>query len=167
MSRLPQRPGQVLSYGLRPAVTADRARIGEMWHASASLPGVGPKIMPSRAELRRRVDDEMASGWQVSVAADAGGLLGFVATRPAQKMLAELFVCPAHLGRGIGKALLHHAMAEMPGGFTLFTTSANAGARRFYEREGLVALREAPHPRAGHPVTYYGWQGRTAAGTTA
>lgn len=157
----------MLSYGVRPAVTADRARIAEIWHASASLPGVGPKIMPSRAELRRRVDDEMASGWQVTVAESADGLLGFVALRPEPAVLAELFVCPRHLGRGIGKALLHHAMAEMPDGFTLFTTSANAGARRFYEREGLVALSEAPHPRAGHPVTYYGWRGRTAAGTTA
>ena len=154
------------SHALRPSADPDRDRIAEIWHTSASLPDVGPAIMPGRAELRRRVDDEMASGWQVTVAESADGLLGFVALRPEQAVLAELFVCPRHLGKGIGKALLEHAKATMPGGFTLFTTSANKGARRFYEREGLVAVSEAPHPRSGHPVTYYGWRGRSAAGTT-
>ena len=114
--------------------------------------------MPSRADLRRRVDQELASGWQVTVADGADGLLGFMALRPEQAILAELFVCPSHLGKGIGKALLEHAKATMPRGFTLFTTSANKGARRFYEREGLVAVSEAPHPRSGHPVTYYAWR---------
>ncbi len=48
----------------------------------------------------------------------------------------------------------------MPEGFMLYTRSANAGARRFYEREGLVVLREDTHPRTGDPITYYGWNVR-------
>lgn len=72
---------------------------------------------------------------------------------------AEMFLSRSTLA-GIGKALLDHAKAAMPSGFTLFTTSQNTRARHFYEREGLVALREEPHPRSGHPVTYYEWNGQ-------
>jgi GNAT superfamily N-acetyltransferase len=152
-------------YSLRPATDDDRDRIAEIWHSSASLPNVGPPVMPSYAQLRQRVDEEMASGWCVTVATEGQALLGFVAMRPGDAVLAELFVCPKQLGKGVGKMLLEHAKAETPGGFSLFTTSANSGARRFYEREGLVALREATHPRAGHPVTYYGWLGGAVSPT--
>ncbi len=42
----------------------------------------------------------------------------------------------------------------------LATNAASArGDARLYEREGLVPLREEPHPRSGHPVTYYEWNG--------
>ncbi len=144
---------------LRPATDADRDRIAAIWHASASLPGVGPPSMPSRAELRRRVDEEMAGGWEVTIAESGHEILGFVAIRRRDRILAELFLSPKRIGGGIGKVLLDHAKAAMPGGFTLFTTSANSRARHFYEREGLIALREEPHPRSGHPVTYYEWVG--------
>jgi len=102
----------------------------------------------------------MANGWAVTVVEADDGIIGFVAIKPTDRTLAELFLSPEHLGGGIGKALLDHAKAAMPGGFSLFTTSRNARARHFYEREGLVSLREEPHPRSGHPVTYYGWNGR-------
>jgi ribosomal protein S18 acetylase RimI-like enzyme len=148
-------------YRLRPATDADRDRIAEIWHASASLPDVGPPVMPSREDLRERVHREMAGGWDVTVAVAGAEIVGFVALRPAERVLAELFLDPAGLGNGTGRLLLDHAKAAMPGGFTLFTTSANLRARHFYEREGLKRLRETPHPRSGHPVTYYEWPGGT------
>tara|TARA_R110002020_G_scaffold114612_1_gene263768 strand:- start:137 stop:487 length:351 start_codon:yes stop_codon:yes gene_type:complete len=116
--------------------------------------------MPSYAALRKRVDEEFDSGWQVTVVDTDGDVVGFLAIRPKDKVLSELFLSPGLLGRGLGKALLDHAKSAMPGGFTLFTTSRNQKARRFYEREGLIALREEPHPRSGHPVTYYCWTER-------
>ena len=45
----------------------------------------------------------------------------------------------------------------MPEGFTLFTRTGNGTARRFYEKAGLVALREDIHPRFGDPIIYYSW----------
>ena len=147
------------AYQLRKAHDDDRDRIAEIWHASASLPGVGPPDMPSYDQLRARVDGELGLGWVVTVAQGEDGLIGFVAIKPAQRYLAELFVCPRHLGGGVGKALLDHAKRAMPKGFALFTTSTNARARRFYEREGLVLDREGPHPRSGHPVSHYRWGG--------
>jgi ribosomal protein S18 acetylase RimI-like enzyme len=146
------------SWKLRPSMAADHDAIAEVWHDGASLPGVGPAVMPTLSELRHRVDLELAAGWRVTVAANQDFVIGFVATRPAEAVLDELFVRPGSIGRGIGRALLMHAMAEMPDGFTLYTRSANAAARRFYERTGLVFIRDGVHPGNGDPIAYYGWK---------
>jgi putative acetyltransferase len=142
---------------LRAAIGADRHAIAEIWHASASLPDVGPPIMPTARELRERVDREFAAGWQVTVAVRKDGVMGFLAIKPSEAILAELFVRPEAIGTGVGRTLLAHAVEAMPAGFTLFTRSANARARRFYEKAGLTFLRNDVHPRAGDPITYYGW----------
>jgi ribosomal protein S18 acetylase RimI-like enzyme len=147
-------------YELRPSREADYEAIAKVWHSSASLPGVGPAIMPTETELRKRVDLEFAAGWSVTVAVRSNEVVGFVAIKKSEAVLAELFVRPGSIGGGIGQALLAHAIAAMPEGFTLHTRSANAKARRFYERAGLVVLRDDTHPRTGDPVTYYGWHVR-------
>ncbi|MCY0147298.1 GNAT family N-acetyltransferase [Hoeflea sp. G2-23] len=116
--------------------------------------------MPTLAELRNRVDQELAAGWQVTVAHVDHTIVGFVALKPRERILAELFLWPDQIGAGVGKRLLDHAKAVIPAGFELYTTSENSRARRFYEREGLRAFREARHPGSGHPVTYYRWRGR-------
>jgi len=113
--------------------------------------------MPSRDELRERVDQEFGQAWVTTLAVSGDEVVGFVALKPDLAVLDQLFVSPEYLGGGVGKALLHHAMAEMPAGFTLFTASANTRARRFYEAAGLVFVSEKPHPRSGHPVSYYRW----------
>ncbi|MDQ0560441.1 putative acetyltransferase [Rhizobium mesoamericanum] len=144
-------------YRLRPSVAADYQAIADVWHSSASLPDVGPPIMPTRQELRERVDVAFAAGWEVTLAARERDVLGFVAIKPCEAVLDQLFVRPGFLGHGIGRALLDHAMTTMPAGFTLFTASSNTRARTFYEKAGLIFLSEAAHPRTGHPVSRYGW----------
>lgn len=146
-------------YELRTAREDEHDQIAKIWHSSASLPDVGPPQMPSYEFLRTRVVEEFATGWAVTVVVDGSEIVGFVAIRPEKTYLAELFVSPSRLGCGLGKRLLDHAKAAMPGGFTLFTTSKNARARHFYEREGFVVDRESPHPRSRHPVTHYRWNG--------
>lgn len=142
---------------LRPALAADHDAIADLWHRSASLPDVGPPAMPTRPALRARVETEMAAGWVVTLAEDGEGLAGFLALRPKDNVLAELFLRPDCLGRGLGRVLIEKAKADMPQGFTLYTTATNARARRFYEHHGLVMEREAPHPRGAHRVVYYRW----------
>ncbi len=56
-----------------------------------------------------------------------GNVPGFYLTRHAR-------------GRGIGKALLGEAKAAFPAGLQLPVFEPNAGARRFYAREGFVEL---------------------------
>ncbi|KAB0680027.1 GNAT family N-acetyltransferase [Aureimonas leprariae] len=145
---------------LRAATAADREAIAAVWHASASLPDVGPPAMPTLRELRQRLDAELAAGWAVTVAVQDGAVVGFVALKPAECILAELFVRPDAIGGGLGQALLDHAKQAMPDGFTLYTRPANVRACRFYERAGLSFLRYGTHPRTGEPTVYYHWKGR-------
>ncbi len=85
-------------------------------------------------------------------------VIGFAAIKPREAILAELFVRPGSIGSGVGKALLAHCKMAMPEGFTLYTRSTNVNARRFYEKAGLIFLRDDVHPRTGDPVTHYGWK---------
>lgn len=142
---------------LRPAVDGDRDAIAQIWHQSAGLPTVGPAQMPSADQLRARVDVEMDTNWQVVVAQRSDTVVGFLAIRRNEAVLAELFLRPEAIGQGIGVALLNCAKTEMPGGFTLFTRAGNARARRFYEKAGLVVLRSETHPRDGDEIVFYGW----------
>ncbi|MEI5681408.1 MULTISPECIES: GNAT family N-acetyltransferase [unclassified Mesorhizobium] len=148
------------TYELRPAAKADHDAIADIWHSSASLEGVGPPTMPTLNELRARVDPEFAAGWVVTLAVRGDEVVGFAAIKPREAVLAELFVRPGSIGGGIGRALLAHCKMAMPEGFTLYTRSSNIRARRFYEKAGLIFLRDAVHPRTGDPVTHYGWNVR-------
>jgi len=56
-------------------------------------------------------------------------------------MIDQLYVEPGRTGRGIGSALLAVAGRERPEGLRLWTFQSNAGAQRFYERHGFVAVR--------------------------
>ena len=61
---------------------------------------------------------------------------GFVRYRPGY--IASLYVHPAAAGRGVGTALLRHALADI--GDTpvrLWVFEANARARSLYERDGF------------------------------
>lgn len=143
---------------LRCAVSGDFDAIADIWHASASLPGVGPPNMPSVADLRRRIDDEIAAGWKVTVAVQNGTVCGFAAIMPADAVLDQLFMKPGFIGSGFGWALFENCIERMPAGFTLHTASSNENGRRFYEKAGMQILRHDSHPRTGHPVTYYVWR---------
>ncbi len=145
------------AFTFRLAQPEDHDAVAEIWHASASLPTVGPAIMPQLAALRRRLDQEIATGWSITLAELDGEIVGFLAIKPAEAILDQLFVRPDRLGTGLGSALLAHAKSLMQGGFTLFTRSGNIRARRFYERAGLAHLRDDVHPTFGDAISYYRW----------
>ena len=75
---------------------------------------------------------------EVWVAEEDGEVVGFAAIRP--DLLGHLYVHPRAQGRGIGAALLAKTKEVRPDGFCLWTHQPNVGARRFYERHGLVAV---------------------------
>jgi ribosomal protein S18 acetylase RimI-like enzyme len=143
---------------LRRATEADHDAIAELWHASASLPGVGPLVMPSVADMRADVDAASAAGWVVTLAICDGTVVGFAALKPDVAVLDQLFVAPHAVGGGVGRSLLAHAMAAMPAGFTLFTRPSNERAIRFYRKAGLVAFRHGVHPQTGEPINYFIWR---------
>ena len=145
-------------YKLRPATSGDHNAIAEIWHSSASLPGVGPPSMPTFEDLQRRVGEEIVVGWKVTVAEQNGTIVGFAAIKLNDAILDQLFVRPGLIGGGLGRALFKDCQEQMPDGFTLHTASSNENARRFYEKAGMKVLRQGTHPRTGHPVTYYVWK---------
>ncbi|MEY8831494.1 N-acetyltransferase family protein [Sedimentitalea sp. XS_ASV28] len=145
---------------INPASPSDYDEIADVWHASASLPGVGPVPMFSRETLRNRIEPEVANGWRITLARTGGKIIGFLAVCPEQRVLSQIFVRPDFIGRGLGSCLLRLAMAQMPSGFTLSTASTNTDARKFYERSGLTMTGTDVHPRAGHAISYYEWAGR-------
>ncbi len=75
---------------------------------------------------------------------EADRLVGFIAFR--QEWIDQLYVLPDAQGRGVGTALLAAARAEIPE-LSLWTFQKNLAARRFYERNGFVAVEESDGSR--------------------
>ncbi|MEM8697790.1 MAG: GNAT family N-acetyltransferase [Pseudomonadota bacterium] len=144
---------------IQSANPSDYDEIADVWHTSASLPGVGPDPLVSRAALRARIEPEVANGWRISVAKAEGQIVGFLAVSAEKKVLSQIFVRPDFIGSGLGSRLLQLAMQQMPFGFTLSTASTNTIARRFYEKWGFTMTGKDLHPRTGHEISCYEWTG--------
>jgi GNAT superfamily N-acetyltransferase len=75
--------------------------------------------------------------------------------------LEQLYVDPVLHNRGAGTLLLNRVMDEHPEGFQFWAFQANTGARRFYERNGWVAV-EFTDGRGNEektPDVRYEWRG--------
>jgi len=72
----------------------------------------------------------------------------------------QLYCRRGSTGRGIGKRLLDFAKAQSPAGLQLYTFQVNAGARRFYAREGFaeVELGDGSGNEEGQPDVLLAWQ---------
>lgn len=143
----------------RPAAAADLDVVADVWHESAKAMDGAPRELPTRDDLRSRIDRELLPGWDLHVAIQDGEIVGILALKPAEAILDQLFVRPCAQRRGAGLTLLKTAMENMPEGFTLRTASVNRSARSFYQKAGLKLLGEGSHPRTGAPVCIYGWRG--------
>ncbi len=94
------------------------------------------------SEVRRWMADEVIGHADVTVAEVDGlvvGLMVLVAGRNRTAWIEQLYLDPAWMGRGLGRRMIERAVERAPGGLQLWTFAANAGARRFFEREGFVA----------------------------
>src|SRR5689334_12917207 len=88
----------------------------------------------------------------VTVAEDAGEIIGVVVTGPAEEgfLLDNVAVHPGHQGRGLGKALLDHAEAEAhdagADSIYLYTHEQMTENQAIYTRLGYVEYeRRAQH----------------------
>jgi len=86
-----------------------------------------------------------------------GGIFGFIAFKPG--WVEQLYILPDRQGRGAGRALLAVAK-EASTKLDLWTFQRNMGARRFYEREGFVAIEETDGQGNAErePDVLYRWQ---------
>jgi ribosomal protein S18 acetylase RimI-like enzyme len=89
------------------------------------------------------------------VAVEGARILGFLGIRDSY--VDRLYVHPDVQRRGVGSALLRHAIALSPAGLELHTHVRNTKARAFYEREGLVAVKfgVSPPPESEPDVEYH------------
>lgn len=142
---------------VRLATTADLDDIARLWHESALHMDGGSSDLPSRADLRDRIDAELRHGWLLFVTHNGEGPIGMLAIKPSEKVLDQLFVSPEEQCRGIGRQLLNKAKSQMPKGFVLRTAASNKRAAYFYQAQGLRLASTGTHPRHGHAVHFYEW----------
>lgn len=111
-----------------PAIEAihDAARMQEL-----TLAGLAEAFIP----LKQAAVSEGLFDYTVAVAERDGRVAGFVAYTPDE--LAWLYVSPGCMRRGIGTALVRHALDRREGPMTLEVLVGNEPARRLYERCGF------------------------------
>ena len=149
---------------IRPMLDADVEAVVRVWHASgrAAYPYIEPWQRFTLDEARDVFRGDVAAVCDVWVAETTDGVIGYLALK--ESYLSRLYVSPHHQGRGIGSALLAHAMACSPTGLELHTHQKNVGARRFYEKRGFVAVRFGiSPPPENEPDVEYHWRPRSPA----
>lgn len=143
-----------MNVDIEPYAEADLDAVASIWLSSWQSTGLPVSKLVSLDELRSRLDNGVKHGWSVYVAKLAARIAGFIALH--DDWLMQLYVAPNAQNKGVGKALLDFAKAQLQQGFHL-DTAAESGAVRFYEREGLTRGEVATHPRFGHAIVRYDW----------
>ncbi|HIY84053.1 MAG TPA: GNAT family N-acetyltransferase [Candidatus Rubneribacter avistercoris] len=101
------------------------------------------------AGLRPEVGPGVAGVSELAVArGEDGAPIGFAGVQDGK--LEMLFVAPESRGRGVGSALLAHAV-ERFGARTLDVNEQNPQAVGFYEHEGFAVEGRSPVDGAGRP----------------
>lgn len=131
---------------VRAATPAEAPRVAEILLASRAVHLPFAPLAHSADEVR---------AWVAGVLLPAGGVRVAVLDGVVRAMAAhdvdngigwieQLYVEPGFTGHGLGAALLRQALAELHAAgaqpVRLWCFQANAGARRFYERHGFVAV---------------------------
>jgi GNAT superfamily N-acetyltransferase len=104
-------------------------------HAVPQMPPARHTAEEDVAFYSHRVAEPEVTAW---LAEADGGLLGFALCTPT--FLDSLYVRPDLTGQGIGSLLLDVVEATHPDGYELWVFESNDGARRLYERRGLVEV---------------------------
>ncbi|WP_044870792.1 GNAT family N-acetyltransferase [Pseudomonas sp. LFM046] len=125
----------------------DRQRLVEVWEAAVRA----THDFLSEDDIqffKPLVRDAYLDSVRLACLRDAEGrIAGFVGT--VGEKVEMLFVDPAQHGRGIGRALMEHALAQ--GASTVDVNEQNPQAVGFYRRLGFVQYRRSEVDGAGKP----------------
>jgi 8-oxo-dGTP pyrophosphatase MutT (NUDIX family) len=141
---------------VRRAHDHEGGRVAELWLVSrkASAPLI-PLPVHSDAEVIDWFTTVVLPSQEVWVAEVAGELVAVMVLD--HEWIEQLYVHPSWTGRGLGSRLVNVARKGRRG-LQLWTFEANARARRFYEREGFVAVgRTDGDNEEGAPDIRYEW----------
>lgn len=145
------------------------------WHATYR--GLMPDALLdtlSVDDLQRARTDALArpsEGVRTWLLEGAGELLGFAITGPSRDAdldaarvgeVRAIYLAPDHVGRGLGRRLLDHALADLRArGFveaTLWALEGNERARRFYARAGFAPGGQKLERLSGFDLPHVRWR---------
>lgn len=124
----------------------------DSFHATYDFP-----LAHTDDEVRGWIRERVIPGMETWVAVDGDRVVGMMVVAPG--MLEQLYVAPDRLGSGIGRELVDLAKERSTGGLSLWTFQVNDRARRFYERNGFVAveLTDGSGNQERQPDVRYEW----------
>ncbi|MBX3480419.1 MAG: GNAT family N-acetyltransferase [Caulobacter sp.] len=133
--------------------------LAQLWLDSWRSTGTAADEDVRVRDLAHRIAEEVQTVWDLTLAFDDDALTGFMALRPRDNCLDQLFMAPAAKGRGFGGDLIDLAKQRLPGGMWLRTAEANHAARAFYEKRGFRHYDSDDHPTLGYRRVFYRWPG--------
>ncbi len=131
--------------------------LAQLWLDSWRSTGTANEEVVLVEDLAARIREEAASVWDLTLAFQDDALAGFMAQRPNDDCLDQLFMAPSAKGQGLGSALMDLAKQRLPGGLWLRTAEANHPARAFYEKRGFHHYDTDQHPTLGYTRVFYRW----------
>lgn len=115
-------------------------------------------------DVRAWIAHALIPGGGVSVAVDHGlneGVVGLMAisSQDGAGWIDQLYLLPSVVGHGIGTRFLELAKESLGSPIRLYTFQENAGARRFYERNGFrpIAFSNGANNEEHCPDVLYQW----------
>ena len=102
------------------------------------------------------VRDEYLPAAETWVWEENGTLCGFISVMQFQ-FVGALFIAPAFIGKGIGRALLNHVQQHYPY-LTLEVYQKNVRAVNFYHAQGFRIEDSAWQDDTQHPTWIMSWQ---------
>jgi chorismate mutase/GNAT superfamily N-acetyltransferase len=126
---------------LRPAGPEDADALATLFLEAreAAYPAIPRPVHPADDVRRWMHSCCSAATSEVWLVEDAGAPVGLLILQ--DDWVHSLYVAPNRTGEGIGTVLLDLAKSLRPRRLGLWVFETNAGARRFYERHGFVAVR--------------------------
>ena len=143
---------------VRRATAADAPAVADVFldsfHATYEFP-----LAHADDEVRGWVRDRLVPTQETWVAVDGEQVVGMMAITPGH--LEQLYLAPDRLGEGLGRRFVELAKERSPAGLSLWTFQVNDRARRFYERNGFVAVeRTDGDNQERQPDVRYEWRPR-------
>lgn len=133
---------------IRPYSRADRSRILSIWLSASRIghPFLSDDVLASHYALVRDVYLANAEIWTAEHDGIPVGFIGY----PEDGFIGALFVDPAQQGRGIGRALIRHAIL-LKGNLHVEVYAANDKAHSFYTSCGFMDTARRDHDGEGRP----------------
>jgi GNAT superfamily N-acetyltransferase len=147
---------------LRRAIAADAPLIAQTFIAARRAMAYLPALH-SDEETRDYIAHVVAAEevWIAQTKQDRVPAFAAIRDEPQKIVLDHLYVAPEAQNANLGSALLAHVKTQRPQGFSLWCFEANHGARRFYERHGLVLaqMTDGRDNEEKLPDCLYVWRG--------